>query len=134
MSKVLYTNINLSLDENCKSILINPKGERFYFTPCEEQSSIFTNAILSFDEEEHYVIEGTQTIYSNHKGRSSSYEKLLCEHPAELIVRRSFLGFTWYKVNGIMKREMRSRYICQHKAYHIYERLEFLSRTCASEA
>jgi hypothetical protein len=32
-----------------------------------------------------------------------------------------------------MKREVRSRYICQHKAYQIHERLEVLSHTCRSE-
>ncbi|MDP3466203.1 MAG: hypothetical protein Q8R86_10590, partial [Sulfuricurvum sp.] len=125
MSKILYTNCDLALDESTKTILVNPIGERFYFIPCEEQSYIFTNATLSTDEEGHYIIEGTQTLYNEHSGVSSSYEKLLCEHPAELIIKRTFLGLTWYKVNGIMKREVRSRYICQHKAYQIHERLEF---------
>lgn len=133
MSEIYHTNCDLSIDESSKSIVINPMGERFYFVACEEQSSIFTNATLSLDEEGRYVIEGTQLLYNKHRGVSPSYEKLLCEHPAELIIKRTFLGLTWYKVNGIMKREVRSRYICQHKAYQIHERLEFLSRTCISE-
>lgn len=133
MSKIYHTNCDLALDESRKSILVNPMGERFYFIPCEEQSYIFTNATLSTDKEGRYVIEGTQTLYNEHNGVSSSYEKLLCEHPAELIIKRTFLGLTWYKVDGIMKREVHSRYICQHKAYQIHERLEFLSHTCISE-
>jgi len=133
MSKIHHTNCDLALDESSKSIVINPMGKRFYLVPCEEQASIFTNATLSSDEEGYYVIEGTQTLYNEHKGVSGSYEKLLCEHPAELIIKRTFLGLTWYKVDGIMKREVRSRYICQHKAYHIHERLEFLSHSYKSE-
>lgn len=133
MSKIYHTNCDLALDESHKSILVNPMGERFYLVPCEEQASIFTNATLSLDEEGRYIIEGTQTLYNEHKGVSASYEKLLCEHPAELIIKRTFLGLAWYKVNGIMKREVRSRYICQHKAYDIHERLDFLSHTCISE-
>lgn len=128
MTKILYRNINLSLDERRKSILVNPRGERFYLIPCEEQGSIFSDATLSLDEEGHYVIEGVQTLYNEHKGASPSYIKLLCEHPAELITKHTFLWFTWYKANGFMKREVRSRYICQHQAYHIHERLELLSR------
>lgn len=133
MSKILHINCDLALDESRKSILVNPMGERFYLVPCEEYSSIFTNATLITDDEGRYVIEGTQTLYNKHQGVSSSYEKLLCEHPAELIIKRTFLGLAWYKVDGIMKREVRSRYICQHKAYVIHERLEFLSHTCKSE-
>lgn len=133
MSKILHTNCDLSLNEGSKSIVINPMGERFYLVPCEEQSSIFTNATLSLDDEGRYVIEGTQLLYNEHKGVSPSYEKLLCEHPHELIIKRTFLGLTWYTVNGIMKREVRSRYICLHNTYQIYERLEFLSHTCLSE-
>jgi len=133
MSKIHHTNCDLTLDESSKTILVNPKGERFYLVPCESQSYIFTNATLSTDEEGRYVIEGTQTLYNEHKGVSGSYEKLLCEHPAELIIKRTFLGLTWYKVNGIMKREVRSRYICKHNAYQIHERLEFLSHSYRSE-
>jgi hypothetical protein len=74
------------------SIVINPMGKRFYLVPCEEQASIFTNATLSIDDEGRYIIEGSQTLYNEHNGVSSSYEKLLCEHPAELIIKRTFLG------------------------------------------
>jgi len=133
MSVIYYTNCDLSLDESNKSIVINVAGERFYLVSCEYQSSIYTNATLSLDDEGRYVIEGTQLLYNKHQGLSSSYEKLLCEHPAELIIKCTFLGLTWYKVNGVMKREVRSRYICKHNEYVIHERLEFLSHTCISE-
>jgi hypothetical protein len=133
MSKIHYTNCDISLNESSKSILINPVGKRFYFVPCEDQNSIFTNATLTLDDEGRYVIEGTQLLYNEHNGVSLSYEKLLCEHPHELIIKRTFLGLTWYKVKGIMKREVRSRYICKHNTYQIHERLEFLSHTYLSE-
>ena len=133
MSVIYHTNCDLALDESSQSIVINPIGERFYFVACEEQSSIFTNATLSLDEEGRYVIEGTQLLYNKHRGVSPSYEKLLCEQSPELIIKRTFLGLTWYKVNGIMKREVHSRYICKHKDYQIQQRLEFLSHTCQSE-
>ena len=133
MSVIYYTNCDLSLHESSKTIIVNPMGERFYFVACEDQSSIYFNATLRLDEEGRYVIEGTQLLYNKHQGVSSSYEKLLCEHPAELIIKRTFLGLTWYKVNGVMKREVRSRYICKHNEYVIHERLEFLSHTCISE-
>ena len=133
MSKIHYTNCDISLNESSKSILINPVGKRFYFVPCADQSSIFSNATLTLDDAGRYVIEGTQLLYTEHNGVSLSYEKLLCEHPHELIVKRTFLGFTWYKVKGIMKREVRSRYICKHNTYQIHERLEFLSHTYLSE-
>ncbi len=132
MSVIYHTNCDLSLHEGSKTIIVNPMEERF-FIPCEDYSSIYTNATLSLDDEGRYVIEGTQLLYNKHQGLSSSYEKLLCEHPAELIIKRTFLGLTWYKVNGVMKREVRSRYICKHNEYVIHERLEFLSHTCISE-
>ncbi|MFH0709901.1 MAG: hypothetical protein V2A75_06825, partial [Pseudomonadota bacterium] len=72
MSVIYHTNCDLALDESRKSILVNPMRERFYLVPCEEQASIFTNATLSIDDEGRYIIEGTQTLYNEHNGVSSS--------------------------------------------------------------
>lgn len=130
MSEVIYSGIDLSIDEGRKEILINPKGERFYFIPCNEQSQIYRNAILRFERESgSYEIEGEQTLYTEHQGMGFDYEKLLCLHPAELIVQKSFLGLKWYSVSGIMKRDIRSRYRCQHKEYRIHERTAILACT-----
>jgi len=100
MSVIYHTNCDLALDESSQSIVINPIGERFYFVACEEQSSIFTNATLSLDEEGRYVIEGTQLLYNKHRGVSPSYEKLLCEHPLNSILFLSpckLLSKSWTK-------------------------------------
>lgn len=37
MTQVFFSDIDLLIDEEKKEIVINPKGERFYFVPCEEQ-------------------------------------------------------------------------------------------------
>ena len=130
MSKVLYNNVDLLLYEGSKHITINPRGERFYFVPCDEQSKIYRNATLYYDEEtEHYTIKGEQSLYGEHKAMGRNYEKLLCLHPAELIVKKSFLGFTWYRVSGVLKREIRSHYLCEHNEYRIHERTAILSHT-----
>jgi hypothetical protein len=130
MNHVLYSDIDLSISESQKSIIINPKGFRFYNIACEYQSSIYRNAQLSMDDEGRYVIEGTQMLYTEHLESSFSRERLLCMHPEELITQKSFLGLIrWYKADGIMKREAHSRYVCKHKDYLIHERLEFLSQT-----
>lgn len=130
MSEILYSGIDLSIDEERKEILINPKGERFYFIPCNEQSQIYRNATLRFESESGcYEIEGEQTLYTEHQGMGFDYEKLLCLHPAELIIQKSFLGLKWYSVSGIMKRDILSRYRCQHKEYRIHERTVILAYT-----
>lgn len=117
------------IDEEKKEIVINPKGERFYFVPCEEQYKVFRDAILRYDSvEEKYEIEGEQTLYSEHKGVGLDYEKLLCLHPEELIHKKSFFGFTWYNVCGVLKREIRTVYLCQYKEYRIHERLDVISK------
>lgn len=134
MSNVIYSDCDISIHEKSKEILINPKGERFYFVPCDAQDGIYRNATLTLDEQGRYMIEGTQLLYTEHNASSFCYEKLLCEHPAELIRKRNFLGLIiWYSVNGIMKREVRARYVCKHTIYQIHERLELLSNTCISE-
>lgn len=134
MSKVIYSDCNILIEERNTHILINPNGERFYFVPCYNQGDIYTNATLSLMDNGSYEIEGTQILYTTHKDRSFSYEKLLCLHPQELIKKRSFLGLIhWYRVNGVMKREMRSRYVCMYKEYRIEQRLELLSNTFVSE-
>lgn len=134
MKQVLYSDIDLMISESYQTITINPKGIRFYHVACEDQSSIYRNAALSIDDNGRYVIEGTQMFYSEHNASGFSYEKLLCLHPQELITKRSFLGLIgWYRVRGVMKREVRSRYVCKHKEYQIHERLELLSHICQSE-
>ena len=92
MSHLCYSNIDLLIDEKRKEILINPRGERFYFVECDEQYKIFRDAIMRYDSaEERYEIEGEQTLYTKHKGRGRDYEKLLCLHPAQLIHKKAFL-------------------------------------------
>lgn len=128
MSHVCFSDIDLLIDEGKKEILINPKGERFYFVECDEQHKIFRDAILRYDSvEERFEIEGEQTLYTEHKGMGLDYEKLLCLHPQELIHKKSFFGFTWYNVCGVLKREIRSVYLCQYKDYRIHERSAVLS-------
>jgi hypothetical protein len=133
MSNVIYSNCAISITEANASMLVNFNNERFYFIPCNEQEGVFTNATLSRMDDGSYEIEGTQLLYTEHKDISLSYEKLLCMHPCELISKQSFLGFTWYKAIGIMKREVRTRYVCKHKVYQIHERHEFLSHTFIQE-
>lgn len=129
MTQVFFSDIDLLIDEEKKEIVINPKGERFYFVPCEEQYKVFRDAILRYDSvEEKYEIEGEQTLYSEHKGVGLDYEKLLCLHPEELIHKKSFFGFTWYNVYGVLKREIRTVYLCQYKEYRIHERLDVISK------
>jgi hypothetical protein len=129
MTQVFFSDIDLLIDEEKKEIVINPKGERFYFLPCEEQYKVFRDAILRYDSvEEKYEIEGEQTLYSEHKGIGLDYEKLLCLHPEELIHKKSFFGFTWYNVCGVLKREIRTVYLCQYKEYRIHERLDVISK------
>lgn len=130
MNQVLHEGVDLLIDESRKEIIINPKGERFYFVPCDEQSKIYRNAILCYDKDgEFYEIEGEQRLYTEHKGMGFDYEKLLCLHPSELIVKKSFFGLKWYSVSGIMKRDIRSQFRCQHKEYRIHERTAMLSQT-----
>jgi hypothetical protein len=130
MSHVCFSDIDLLIDEGKKEILINPKGEQFYFVACEEQYKVFRDAILRYDSvEERYEIEGEQTLYSEHKGVGLDYEKLLCLHPQELIHKKSFFGFNWCNVCGVLKREIRTVYLCQHKEYRIHERLDVISKS-----
>lgn len=130
MSHVCFSDIDLLIDEGRKEILINPKGERFYFVSCDEQHKVFRDAILRYDSiEERYEIEGEQTLYTEHKGMGLDYEKLLCLHPKELIHKKSFFGFTWFNVCGVLKREIRSVYLCQYKDYRIHERSAVISQT-----
>jgi hypothetical protein len=130
MTQVFFSDIDLLIDEEKKEILINPKGEQFYFVACEEQYKVFRDAILRYDSvEEKYEIEGEQTLYSEHKGIGLDYEKLLCLHPQELIHKKSFFGFNWCNVCGVLKREIRTVYLCQHKEYRIHERLDVISKS-----
>ena len=123
MPKVLYRDVDLLLYEGRKHITINPRGERFYFVGCDQQDHIYRNATLSINDEGRYVIEGDQTFYTEHKDISLNRETLLCEHPQELIRKRNFLGLTYYRVRGVMNREVHTRYVCQHPNYKIEERV-----------
>lgn len=129
MKQQLHTNCDLQINESNKMITINPTGFRFYGVDCEDQSSIYRDATLSLDEEGNYCVEGDQTLYTQHNESRVSYETLLCKHPQELITKHSFLGIVWFKAKGVMKRDVRSRYVGKHKAYQIYERLEILNYT-----
>lgn len=129
MNSVLYKEVDLLIDEKFKEIIINPKGERFYFVACEAQNSIYYGATLVREEDGTLMIEGEQELYTIHKDSGRSYQKLLCLHPAELIRKRWFLGITWYCVHGVLKRRVKSRYRCKHVEYTIHERLERLSQS-----
>lgn len=128
MSKTLYSNVNILIDEHNREILVNPAGERFYHVGHEEMHSVFLGATLFLDEDGVYTIEGRQTIYSEHSAIGSDYEKLLCKHPKELIKKSSlFWLFGTYSVSGVHKREVHSKYICRYKEYCIIQREKILS-------
>ena len=128
MPKILYSHVNIAICEKEKQILINPLSERFYNFTCEEMGSLFFDATLSLDEDGFYVIEGKQTLYNEHSDTGSDYEKLLCEHPKELIKEGPlFWLFGLYKVSGVHKREVHSKYRCRYKEYCIIQREQILS-------
>ncbi len=128
MSKTLYNNVNISICEKEKQILINPSSERFYNFACEEMGSVFFDATLSLDDDGSYIIEGKQILYNEHNDAGSDYEKLLCEHPKELIKEGAlFWLFGLYKVSGVHKREVHSKYICRYKEYCIIQREQIIS-------
>ena len=128
MSKTLYNNVNISICEKEKQILINPSSERFYNFACEEMGSVFFDATLSLDDDGSYIIEGKQILYNEHNDAGSDYEKLLCEHPKELIKEGAlFWLFGLYKVSGVHKREVHSKYICRYKEYCIIQREQIVS-------
>ncbi len=128
-SPPLYSNVPILVNEKEKTILINPEEERFYNVACDDWDTIFLNASLSKDRDGIYTIEGTQTIFTEHKETLSTYQELLCRHPQELIQERSFMGlFKWYAVYGTMKRELLVSYKCKHQKYTIIQRVALLSR------
>ncbi len=128
MPKILYSHVNLAICEKEKQILINPLSERFYNFTCEEMGSVFFDATLSLDEDGSYVIEGKQILYNEHSDTGSDYEKLLCKHPKELIKEGAlFWLFGLYKVSGVHKREVHSKYRCRYKEYCIIQREQILS-------
>jgi len=128
MPKRLYNNVNIAICEKEKQILINPSSERFYNFACEEMGSVFFDATLSLDEDGFYVIEGRQTLCNEHSDAGSDYEKLFCEHPKELIKEGPlFWLFGTYRVSGVHKREVHSKYICRYKEYCIIQREQILS-------
>lgn len=133
MSQVLYTNVDVSVDEYRKELLINPKGERFYAIPLEDRCMVFEDATITKTEEGVLEIEGMQTLYHEHKGTGRSYEKMVSMYPAELIRRRSFMGMVWYSVDGSMTRRVRVRYCCRHSAYACIERKAFIAHSFTEE-
>ncbi len=134
MPKRLYSHANIAICEKEKQIIINPSSERFYNFAYEEMGSIFFDATLSLDEDGSYIIEGKQTLYNEHSDAGSDYEKLLCEHPKELIKEGPlFWLFGTYRVSGVHKREVRSKYICRYKEYCIIQREQILSSEFAED-
>lgn len=128
MSKILYTNVNINIHERAKEIVINPLSERFYFIDYDDTKRVFFDATLALDENGAYVIEGRQTIYSEHSAMGSDYERLLYKHPKELIKKGSlFWLHGLYSVKGFHKREVASRYTCRYKEYCISERKNIIS-------
>lgn len=129
MPNILYSNVNILINERNREIIINPLSERFYHIACEAMHSLFFDATLSLDENGSYIIEGRQTLYNEHSAIGSDYEKLLCEHPKELIKKSSlFWLFGLYSVSGVHKREVQSRYICKYKEYcRIIQREKIIS-------
>ena len=126
--KLLYSGVDIRIDEDEKAIIINPTGERFYNSGCDDLHTIFRDASLSADANGNLRIEGIQTIYNKHYDSGSNYEELLCKHPEQLIKKRSFLGlFDYYKVDGSMTREVKSLYFCKRKNYQIMQRCEIVS-------
>lgn len=92
----------------------------------------YSDVDLLIDEDRKEIIinpKGEQTLYTEHKAMGLDYEKLLCLHPKELIRKKSFFGMSWYNVCGVLKREVRSIYLCLHKEYRIHERCAVLSHT-----
>ncbi|MDD2358495.1 MAG: hypothetical protein PHX13_11350 [Thiovulaceae bacterium] len=128
--KVCYSEVDVLIEEGRKFMTINPKDERYYFVGCDEQYKIFRNATVSYDEEtKKYQIQGVQTLYNEHRDMGMSYEKLLCLHPKELIMKKKFLWFQYYRVKGTMTREVRALYTCKHEAYGFCERSAVISQT-----
>ncbi|WP_310440972.1 hypothetical protein [Sulfurimonas sp.] len=128
MPNILYRDVNILIDEKDREILINPSSERFYHVAYDEMGIVFFNAILIKDDDGSYVIEGKQTLYTQHSAMGSDYEKLLCKHPKELIKKSSlFWLFGLYSVSGVHKREIHCKYICRYKEYCIIQREQILS-------
>ncbi len=128
MPNILYRNVNILIDEKDREILINPPSERFYHVAYDEMGTVFFNATLMRNDDGSYIIEGKQTLYTQHSAMGSDYEKLLCKHPKELIKKSSlFWLFGLYSVSGVHKREMQCRYICRYKEYCIVQREQILS-------
>lgn len=134
MPKILYSNVNILIDEQNREILVNPADERFYTIAHEEMGSVFFDATLSLNEDSVYTIEGKQTLYNEHIALGGDYEKLLCRHPKELIKKSSlFWLFGLYRVSGVHKREVYCKYICRYKEYCIIQREKILSYEFAED-
>ena len=107
--KLLYSGVDIKIDEEEKAIIINQAGKRFYNSGCDDLHTIFRDASISVDANGTLQIQGVQTIYNEHKDSGLNYEELICKHPEQLIKKRSFLGlFSYYNVSGSMTREIKS--------------------------
>jgi hypothetical protein len=96
--------------------------------------SLFFDATLSLDEDGSYIIEGKQILYNEHSDAGSDYEKLLCEHPKELIKKGAlFWLFGTYRVSGVHKREVYCKYTCRYKEYCIIQREQIVSSEFAED-
>lgn len=129
MSNVIYSGVDLYVNERNKELIINPRGERFYWIDIDERGNVYENAILIRNEEGGYSIEGDQKLYGVHKDRGFNYNALLSRHPKELIRRHSFMGLVWYRVNGTLERTVKTRYACLHNEYCMVERIEVKSQS-----
>lgn len=128
MPNTLYRDVNILIDEKNREILINPPSERFYHVAYDEMGTVFFNATLTRDDEGLYIIDGKQTLYTEHRAIGSDYEKLLCKHPKELIKKSSlFWLFGTYMVSGVHKREVHCKYRCRYQEYCIVQREQILS-------
>lgn len=126
---MIYKDVDLIIYESDKEILINPVGERFYID-FGDINYVYRNAIVFYNEDTKKLeIVGEKTIHTEHFDRGFNFEKLAARHPIELIVKRKFLGITWYSVKGTMTREVKTSYICRHQRdqYLIDERQEIVT-------
>lgn len=57
MPKILFSNVNILIDERNREILINSQHERFYHVAYDVKHSVFFNASLERDYDGSYIID-----------------------------------------------------------------------------
>ncbi|MCL4432044.1 MAG: hypothetical protein M1300_06970 [Epsilonproteobacteria bacterium] len=131
---VRYEDVNISVNEDQKIILINPLSERFY-----TNDDVYEKATLlrlkEENGEDYYAISGRirfVNVFNNETERN--YNKLLLRAPAELIKKKiGIFGGIKYVADGVMHRELDVIYNCKHGTnYQIIERTQILSTTFQS--